>query len=169
VFRQLIYAAFLLGLCVLIHTAGTVAMARVYKSRAVHPDAIRLHQPLLRLAADSCSSSFCTSSRRWFGLMLTWPFRHRQVYISTGGQGSLGGCTPPQPPLPNSGTRRKRPRHSGRRCRCSPASAFLPKLLPARCRSGRPPASASPGRSGPAGWQAPPSRAPDRAALPPAR
>ena len=50
-FRQLIYAAFLLGLCVLIHTAGTVAMARVYKSSAVHPDAIRLHQPLLRLAA----------------------------------------------------------------------------------------------------------------------
>ena len=49
-FRQLIYAAFLLGLCVLIHTAGTVAMARVYRSRAVHPDVIRLHQPVLRLA-----------------------------------------------------------------------------------------------------------------------
>jgi hypothetical protein len=48
--RQIVYAAFLLGLCVLIHAMGTVAMARVYKSRAVHSDAVRLHQPLLRLA-----------------------------------------------------------------------------------------------------------------------
>ena len=47
--RQLIYAAFLLGLCVLIHAMGTVAMARVYKSPAAHSDAVRLHQPLLRL------------------------------------------------------------------------------------------------------------------------
>jgi hypothetical protein len=51
VFRQLTYAALLLGLCVLIHGGGTVAMARIYRSRAVHPEAIRLHRPLLRLAA----------------------------------------------------------------------------------------------------------------------
>jgi voltage-gated potassium channel len=48
--RQLIYAAFLLSLCVLIHAMGTVAMVHVYKSRAVHSDAVQLHQPLLRLA-----------------------------------------------------------------------------------------------------------------------
>jgi hypothetical protein len=48
--QQLIYAASLLGLCVLIHAVGTVAMARIYKSRGVHSTAVRLHQPLLRLA-----------------------------------------------------------------------------------------------------------------------
>lgn len=47
--RQVVYAASLLGLCVLIHAMGSLVMARIYKSRAVPSDAVRLHQPLLRL------------------------------------------------------------------------------------------------------------------------
>ena len=46
---QLLYAALLLGLCVLIHATGTVAMARAIKAR-VAPTTVRLFRPLLDLS-----------------------------------------------------------------------------------------------------------------------
>jgi hypothetical protein len=48
--RQLLYAALLLGLCVLIHAAGTVAMARAAEDRAASANGVRLFRPLLGLA-----------------------------------------------------------------------------------------------------------------------
>ena len=47
--RQVLYAALLLGLCVLIHATGTVAMARAIKAR-VAPTGVRLFRPLLDLS-----------------------------------------------------------------------------------------------------------------------
>lgn len=47
---QVLYAALLLGLCVLIHVIGTLAMARAFKVRAA-PAGVPLLRPVLGLAA----------------------------------------------------------------------------------------------------------------------
>ena len=48
---QLLYAALLLGLCVLIHATGTVAMARAFKVCGASTAGVRLFRPVLGLAA----------------------------------------------------------------------------------------------------------------------
>jgi voltage-gated potassium channel Kch len=48
--RQVLYAALLLSLCVLIHATGTVAMARAIKVRVAPTTGVRLFRPLLDLA-----------------------------------------------------------------------------------------------------------------------
>jgi voltage-gated potassium channel Kch len=49
--RQLAYAAVFLGICVLIHAAGTIVIARIYHLRGLASNEVRLHRPLLRLSA----------------------------------------------------------------------------------------------------------------------
>jgi hypothetical protein len=48
--RQVLCAALLLGLCVLIHATGTVAMARAIKARVAPTTGVRLFRPLLDLS-----------------------------------------------------------------------------------------------------------------------
>lgn len=48
---QLLYAALLLGLCVLIHVTGTVAMARAFKVCGASTAGVPLFRPVLGLAA----------------------------------------------------------------------------------------------------------------------
>ena len=78
--RQVVYAASLLGLCVLIHAMGTLVMARIYKSRAVPSDAVRLHQPLLRLVIGFVLVFFLHILE-----MLVWA----GAYVSLGAIGGL--------------------------------------------------------------------------------
>lgn len=78
--RQWLYAVLLLGLCVLIHAAGTVAMARASKPRAASTNEARLFRPLLGLAVGFVLIFFLHGLE-----MLIWA----GAYIALGAIGSL--------------------------------------------------------------------------------
>jgi voltage-gated potassium channel Kch len=73
--RQVLYAALLLSLCVLIHVTGTVAMTRAFKVRA-EPTGVRLFRPVLGLA---------TGFVLVFFLYVLWA----GAYVALGATGSL--------------------------------------------------------------------------------
>lgn len=78
--RQWLCAALLLGLCVLIHAVGTVAMAHVGKPRAVSRDGIDYFRPLLSLAMGFLLVFFLHGFE-----MLIWA----AAYVLLGAIGSL--------------------------------------------------------------------------------
>lgn len=78
--RQVLYAALLLSLCVLIHVTGTVAMARAFKVRAAPTTGVRLFRPVLGLAAGFVLVFFLYVLE-----VLVWA----GAYVALGAAGSL--------------------------------------------------------------------------------
>ena len=78
--RQLLYAALLLSLCVVIHAMGTVAMTRASKAHAASANEVRLFRPLLGLVVGFVLVFFLHSLE-----VLVWA----GAYVALGAIGSL--------------------------------------------------------------------------------